>query len=279
MSDRSIKHSPDDMRDLRWSPPEKAVARKAFEAALLLELKAVIAETKRLAARIEQPDDLWELERYLAAKRKEIDETFDYRYSVLPLVLGVLIRQGRLGEQDYAGSVKKAGAHPQCRRALSLTRRSLGNSLPVSWTLDLVLCDGVLLSFATQVIGKRTYRHKVDQDRDNVPDDYRARSNQQAVIDPKHLERTHNRSHAGVHTLTGPASQHCQQIWHSGEGSSKACQEANDLRYFTGPEQPLGIDHQVLTSCLRCHAHEDKSEHHWSASTHVPPPIAAKVLG
>ena len=103
MSDRSIKHSPDDMRDLRWSPPEKAVARKAFEAALLLELKAVIAETKRLAARIEQPDDLWELERYLAAKRKEIDETFDYRYSVLPLVLGVLIRQGRLGEQELRG--------------------------------------------------------------------------------------------------------------------------------------------------------------------------------
>jgi Photoprotection regulator fluorescence recovery protein len=103
MSDRGIKHSPDDMRDLKWSPSEKAVARKAFDAALSRELKAVIAETKRLAARIEQPDDLWELERYLTAKRKEIDETFDYRYSVLPLVLGSLIRQGRRSEQELHG--------------------------------------------------------------------------------------------------------------------------------------------------------------------------------
>src|SRR5271157_2397821 len=103
MSDRSVKHSPDGMRDLKWSPSEKAVARKAFDAALEREFRAVTAEAKRLAAKIEQPDDLWELERYLAAKRKEIDETFDYRYSVLPLVLGVLIRRGRLGEQELHG--------------------------------------------------------------------------------------------------------------------------------------------------------------------------------
>ena len=103
MSDRGVKQSPVDMRDLKWSVSEKAVARKAFEAALSREFSAVIAETKRLAARIEQPDDLWELERYLTAKRKEIDETFDYRYSVLPLVLGVLIRRGRIGEQELHG--------------------------------------------------------------------------------------------------------------------------------------------------------------------------------
>ncbi len=103
MTDQSIKQSPVDMRDLKWSASEKAVARKAFEAALLREFKAVIAETKRLAAKIEQPEDLWELQRYLAAKRKEIDETFDYRYSVLPLVLAVLIRRGRLDEQELHG--------------------------------------------------------------------------------------------------------------------------------------------------------------------------------
>lgn len=103
MSDRGINQRPVDMRDLKWSASEKAVARKAFDAALLREFRAVIAETKRLAGKIEQPEDLWELERYLAAKRKEIDETFDYRYSVLPLVLGVLIRRGRLGEQELHG--------------------------------------------------------------------------------------------------------------------------------------------------------------------------------
>jgi Photoprotection regulator fluorescence recovery protein len=103
MSDRGVKQSPGDMRDLKWSPSEKAVALKAFEAALAREFEAVIAETKRLAARIEQPDDLWELERYLTEERKEIDETFDYRYSVLPLVLGSLIRRGRLCEQELRG--------------------------------------------------------------------------------------------------------------------------------------------------------------------------------
>jgi len=103
MSDRGVNHSPDEMRDLKWSASEKAVARKAFEAALTREFKAAIAETMRLAARIEQPDDLWELERYLTEKRKEIDETFDYRYSVLPVVLGSLIRRGRLGEEELQG--------------------------------------------------------------------------------------------------------------------------------------------------------------------------------
>ncbi len=106
MSDRGVKHSPVEMRDLKWSPSEKAIARKAFDVALFRESEAVIAETKRLASRIEQPDDLWELERYLASKRKEIDATFDYRYSVLPLVLGVLTRRGGSASRSYAGSVK-----------------------------------------------------------------------------------------------------------------------------------------------------------------------------
>ena len=100
---RGVKHSHDEMRELKWSPSEKAVARQAFEAALERKFRAVTAEAKRLAAKIEQPADIWELERYLAAKRKEIDETFDYRYSVLPFVLAVLIRQGRLGEQELRG--------------------------------------------------------------------------------------------------------------------------------------------------------------------------------
>jgi hypothetical protein len=37
----------------------------------------------RQAKMIEQPSDLWELERYLTERRKEIDSRYDYRYSVL----------------------------------------------------------------------------------------------------------------------------------------------------------------------------------------------------
>ena len=92
-----------DMRDLRWSPAEKAIARKAFELALHRELEAVISEAKDRAARIEQPSELWDLELYLTQRRKDIDSRYDYRYSVLPLVFGGLISQGRLTEQDLHG--------------------------------------------------------------------------------------------------------------------------------------------------------------------------------
>ncbi len=44
-----------------------------------------------------------ELERYLSARRKEIDVRFDYRYSQLPFVFGVLLREGLLRESDLDG--------------------------------------------------------------------------------------------------------------------------------------------------------------------------------
>ncbi len=92
-----------DMREINWSPAEKAIARKAFDLALQRELDAVIREAKDRAAKIEQPPQLWDLERWLTERRKEIDRQFDYRYSVLPAVLGNLIREGLLSEQDLHG--------------------------------------------------------------------------------------------------------------------------------------------------------------------------------
>src|ERR1700738_5192977 len=84
------------MRDLKWSPTEKAIARKAFDRALGRELQAVILEAKSKAAKIHDPSGLWELERYLTQCRHEIDRKCDYRYSVLPLVLANLLSGGRL---------------------------------------------------------------------------------------------------------------------------------------------------------------------------------------
>jgi Photoprotection regulator fluorescence recovery protein len=92
-----------DMRELNWSPAEKAVARKAFDLALQRELDAVIREAKDRTAKIAQPSELWDLERWLTQRRKDIDRQFDYRYSVLPIVFGNLIRQGQLSEQDLHG--------------------------------------------------------------------------------------------------------------------------------------------------------------------------------
>lgn len=91
------------MRDLRWSPAEKAIARHAFELALRRQLDAVIREAKDRTAKVRQPSELWDLERYLTQRRKEIDRLYDYRYSVLPVVFGTLMREGRLTEGDLRG--------------------------------------------------------------------------------------------------------------------------------------------------------------------------------
>jgi hypothetical protein len=101
---RSEVQDPDtSMRDLKWTPAEKAIARKAFERALQQDLEAVIREAKKMAEKIEQPSDVWELERYLTQRRKEIDCQYDYRYSVLTVVFANLIRKGRLREEDLHG--------------------------------------------------------------------------------------------------------------------------------------------------------------------------------
>jgi hypothetical protein len=44
--------------DLTWSRSEKAIARKAFDAALKRELHEVIQEAKQMASRIQRPSDL-----------------------------------------------------------------------------------------------------------------------------------------------------------------------------------------------------------------------------
>jgi hypothetical protein len=90
-------------REPKWSASEKAIARRAFDAALQRELQAVIREAKERATKLEQPADLWELEGWLTERRNEIDRTFDYRYSVLPIVFQNLIRKGWLKEQELAG--------------------------------------------------------------------------------------------------------------------------------------------------------------------------------
>jgi hypothetical protein len=91
------------MREPKWSPAEKAIARKAFDRALHEELAEVIQEAKSMAAKIEEPVDLWDLEEYLTRRRKEIDRKYDYRYSVLPSVFAILIREGRIREDELRG--------------------------------------------------------------------------------------------------------------------------------------------------------------------------------
>jgi Photoprotection regulator fluorescence recovery protein len=86
-----------------WSRSEKIIARTAFDAALGRELHEVIQEAKRMASQIKRSSDLWDLERYLTERRKEIDRKYDYRYSRLTHVFGRLLYEKRLREEELRG--------------------------------------------------------------------------------------------------------------------------------------------------------------------------------
>ena len=86
-----------------WSRSEKAIARRAFDAALGRELHEVIQKAKQLANEIQQSSDLWDLEHYLTQRRKEIDRKYDFRGSRLTDVFGRLVYENRLGEEDLRG--------------------------------------------------------------------------------------------------------------------------------------------------------------------------------
>ena len=91
------------MDNMRWSDAEKKIARRVFDQALQRELDEVIQEVKQMALDIKEPSDLWKIEEYLTRRRKAIDSDYDYRYSQLPLVFGVLVRRGRIRVQDLQG--------------------------------------------------------------------------------------------------------------------------------------------------------------------------------
>jgi hypothetical protein len=56
-----------------------------------------------MAGQIRQPSDLWDLENYLTQRRKEVDRKFDYRISKLTDVLGRLLHENRLSEEELRG--------------------------------------------------------------------------------------------------------------------------------------------------------------------------------
>jgi hypothetical protein len=91
------------MFDLKWSGSEKRIARRAYDAALGVELTGIMTEFKARAAAAVAPSDMWAIEDYLRQRRREIDEVFDYRYSQLILIFVRLIRSGHLSEAQLAG--------------------------------------------------------------------------------------------------------------------------------------------------------------------------------
>ena len=97
------------IRDLKWPPVEKKIGRQAFDRALQREFDAVIRETKRLAAEIQQSDDLWDLENYLREQRKAIDSRFETVHRVDQRLRWSFRLLRRFREEQNAGSAGSLG--------------------------------------------------------------------------------------------------------------------------------------------------------------------------
>lgn len=93
---------PTPLHELKWSDSEKKAARRIFESALTAELAELLATLKQRAAQATSPEDLWQIESFLSAARREIDRKYDYRHSRLIFLLARLLREGRLAEGDLA---------------------------------------------------------------------------------------------------------------------------------------------------------------------------------
>ncbi len=91
------------MREFTWSATEKKAARAAFDLALARELKAARQEAEAILHGSSDDRALWRLHDYLSDKRREIDQKYDYRYSVLMLVFPRLVSEGWIKVDELAG--------------------------------------------------------------------------------------------------------------------------------------------------------------------------------
>jgi hypothetical protein len=81
----------------------KGGCTRVFDAALKRELNDVMQQAKLMATKINQPEQLWDLEQYLTERRKQIDRKYDRRSSQLTSVLGRLVFEGRVTEGELKG--------------------------------------------------------------------------------------------------------------------------------------------------------------------------------
>ncbi|MEN6577503.1 MAG: hypothetical protein ABFD90_14255 [Phycisphaerales bacterium] len=91
------------MNDLKWSNRDKQIARQAFKKAYEAECAELLEKVREMADGARQPSDLWQIHDFLDRKRGQIDEKYDYRYSVLVQVFARLVAEDRLTLDDLDG--------------------------------------------------------------------------------------------------------------------------------------------------------------------------------
>ena len=91
------------LNDMKWSKTEKETARRAFEKAYRKECAEMAARIRALAATVLTPEDLRRIHDLLTKERRQTDEKYDCRYSVLLFVFARLLHEGWIMETDLQG--------------------------------------------------------------------------------------------------------------------------------------------------------------------------------
>lgn len=90
-------------KEMKWSRQEKEIARRAFNDAYNRECDSILQDVFKKASEAEDPAELWHIHDYLTEKRREADEKYDFRYSVLHLVFARLMHDGWIQKKDLEG--------------------------------------------------------------------------------------------------------------------------------------------------------------------------------
>jgi hypothetical protein len=91
------------LREMNWSKAEKEIARRAFARAYRKECGVIAAKIREMIAATSEPEDLWRIHDLLTRERKQTDEKYDYRYSVLLFVFARLLQEEWISEADLQG--------------------------------------------------------------------------------------------------------------------------------------------------------------------------------
>ena len=86
-----------------WSPSEKKIARRAFDAALQREFATLMKRLKEMAVQLATSADTWDMHHFLSGRLRDIERKYDYRYSQLIVVFGRLLRESWIDEKDIEG--------------------------------------------------------------------------------------------------------------------------------------------------------------------------------
>jgi len=87
----------------KWTQSEKVIARRAFDRAYEKECMNILNKVKEMLSELKSPKEIWKIEDYLDEERTKVEGKYDYRYSVLIVLFGRLMRDGLIKESDIQG--------------------------------------------------------------------------------------------------------------------------------------------------------------------------------